>query len=472
LNGRDIILPRFGISWRASDRLLARASFGRFSAGSPDVWISNSYSNTGVTQNNVSFNRNTSAAGCSSGTAAICSAALNNVFGAGPGIPSSVRDFVRTNTGAVSLANVNAIDPNFDIPNQWRIAGTVSYNADLGFLGDNWFFAVDGLYGWVDKQADYVDLRTVQIGTAPDGRPRFGPFAGTAGSNNSDILLTNSDQGTTLFLVGRVAKEWENGLSFDLSYTYADVEERSPLTSSVAFSNYRQQGTANPNGSTLGTSNEQIPHTVKFNLGYRHEFFRDAETRIQLFAEYRQGRPFSYTFDANPTNAAGRDPTFGVFGDDFRHLIYVPTGATDPLVEYDSPATRDAVEALINSTALQDFRGQIAGKNIGRNDDYVRVDLHISQDVPLPENLGRVQVFADMENVLNFINEEWGVLRQFSGVPNQSVVDVTCVAAAGNPCARYRYSNFRSQLVTPTRGQNPNTSGSLWAVRLGVRYEF
>jgi hypothetical protein len=65
---------------------------------------------------------------------------------------------------------------------------------------------VDALYSFVDKAIDYTDLRSVRIGTAPDGRPRYGAFPGTSG-NNSDLLLTNSDEGRSLFLVGRVNKD-------------------------------------------------------------------------------------------------------------------------------------------------------------------------------------------------------------------------------------------------------------------------
>jgi hypothetical protein len=487
LNGRDILLPRIGVSWRPTDRIGVRGTFGRYAAGTPDVFISNSYSNTGVTQNRVTINRTAGAVsatnpGCTgfgppagqtgltvAQQTVLCAAALNNVFGAGPGIPSNVLGFVQTDARALAQAGVNAIDPNFEIPNQYRVAGTLSYNADLGFLGDNWFFAVDGLYSWVDKSLDFVDLRSVQIGTAPDGRPRYGAFPGTTG-NNSDLLLTNRDEGDALFLVARVQKEFENGFDFSLSYTYAEVNELSPITSSVAFSNYANQATALPNGATLGTGNEQIDYAVKLNLGYRREFFRNAETRVQLFTELRQGRPFSYTFDANPANTSGRDPTFGVFGNDNRHLIYVPNGASDPRVIYDSPATQAGLDALINRTQLADFRGQIAGKNIARSDEYVKMDLHVSQDIPLPSRLGRVQLFADMENVLNFINDEWGVLRQFGFPYTATVVDVTCVAApAGapaNPCAQYRYSNFRDPVL------QTNTGASLWALRVGARFEF
>jgi hypothetical protein len=202
---------------------------------------------------------------------------------------------------------------------------------------------------------------------------------------------------------------------------------------------------------------------VKLNLGFRREFFEGAETRFQLFGEWRRGRAYGLTFDVNP--GGGRDPVFGVLGSDVRHLIYVPTGADDPLVEYDSAATRDALNAFINSSGLANARGGIAPKNSERPDDVFRLDLHVSQDIPLPSRLGRIQLFADMENVLNFINDEWGVIRQVSN-QQAPILDVACVTVGSNTCARYRYSNFR------TPNENLITGASVWQLRIGARYEF
>jgi hypothetical protein len=465
LSGRDVFLPRFGVNYRPTERMQFRATLGRYAAGTPDVWISNSYSNTGITQNRVTFNRT----GCVA-PPAICAAALNGNFRGGEGIPGSVTDYVQTNVGALSQAGVNAVDPDFELPVQWRIAGTLSYNANLGPLGDDWFFAADALYGWVDRSIDVIDLRSVATGTAPDGRPRYSAFPGTSG-NNSDLLLTNSDEGSSLILVARVNKEWESGFSLGASYTWMDIEERSPLTSSVAFSNYQQEATADPNGSSLGTGIEQIRHSVRWNVGFRREFIRNAETRIDLFGEWRNGRPYSYTFDTG--SGGGRDPVFGVFGNDFRHLLYVPTGGSDPLVFYPTTpgdTTQAQLEAFIAGSGLRNYRGQIAGKNIARSPDWTKIDLRIQQTVPL-FGLGRLRLFADMENVLNFIDNDWGVLRQVPFFYAATLVDVTCVSSsnttpAAGTCPAYRYSNFR----TPTA--NVQTNPSLWAVRIGARIEF
>ncbi len=309
-------------------------------------------------------------------------------------------------------------------------------------------------------------MRSVQIGTAPDGRPRYGALAGTTG-NNSDLLLFNSEEGRTLIGVARFDKEWENGFSLGASYTFQDVEEQNPITSSVAFSNYQNQGTADPNGSSLGTGSEQIRHSAKFNVGFRREFFANAETRIDIFGEWRQGRPFSYTFDTLATG--GRDPVFGVFGSDVRHLLYVP-GANDPLVSFDSAATAASFNDFVANSPLRRFRGRIAGKNIGRSPDFTKIDMRFSQSVPT-FGYGKLKLFADVENVLNLIDSDWGALRQVRFPSNAPIVDVRCVAAGGGAapagtCPVYQYSNFR------TPNEDLFARISLWAVRVGARFEF
>ena len=210
---------------------------------------------------------------------------------------------------------------------------------------------------------------------------------------------------------------------------------------------------------------------MRWNVGFRREFIRNAETRIDLFGEWRNGRPYSYTFDTG--SGGGRDPVFGVFGNDFRHLLYVPTGGSDPLVFYPTTpgdTTQAQLEAFIAGSGLRNYRGQIAGKNIARSPDWTKIDLRIQQTVPL-FGLGRLRLFADMENVLNFIDNDWGVLRQVPFFYAATLVDVTCVSSsnttpAAGTCPAYRYSNFR----TPTA--NVQTNPSLWAVRIGARIEF
>ena len=48
VDGLSVVLPRVFFEWNASPALTVRGGLGKFSGGSPGVWISNSYSNDGV----------------------------------------------------------------------------------------------------------------------------------------------------------------------------------------------------------------------------------------------------------------------------------------------------------------------------------------------------------------------------------------------------------------------------------------
>ena len=48
MDGIDLVQPRVGFNWAATDNLEVRGGFGLYSGGNPNVWLSNSYSNDGL----------------------------------------------------------------------------------------------------------------------------------------------------------------------------------------------------------------------------------------------------------------------------------------------------------------------------------------------------------------------------------------------------------------------------------------
>ncbi|MDP3300317.1 MAG: hypothetical protein Q8M38_09505, partial [Phenylobacterium sp.] len=84
------------------------------------------------------------------------------------------------------------------------------------------------------------------------------------------------------------------------------------------------------------------------------------------------------------------------------------------------------------------------------------------------------RLVLDLQNVLNMLNDEWGIVEEYTDVNN--LVSVSCANAAGTAvasgdptCARYRYSNFNANGL---RENIDNNGKSLWAVQVGLRYEF
>ncbi len=482
-NGEGVFQPRFGFNWQVTDRLTIRGGMGIFAGGTPDVFLSNSYSNTGQLTNAVDIQRNGTAPNfCNVPTqpvgqptaSQICNAALTGVTGA---IPSLVSGFTATNVASLAAAPVNAIDPDIATARQARGTLSAAYEADLGPLGDGWLFGIDGLWGNVIEAYQWTDARSVQVGVLPDGRPRYAPIGGIA-TTNQDLLMTNDKRGRSYVGVARLSKSWDWGLSISASYTRTDVKDTNAITSATAGSLYSNNAFADPNRAAYGTSIYQIKDQWKFGVDFNRAFFGENKTRFSLFGEYRSGRPYSLTM-LDPVQ--GRLAVFGTVGNGARNLLYVPT-IGDTRVSFDSAASETAFNTLVDNLGIGKYRGGIIAKNTQQSPDFFKVDLSVSQELPLFVGGAKLRLFADIENVLNLIDSDWGALRQVSFPQTAAIVNVACLSvatptgtapgagvantASTQTCRQYRYSN----VLAPNEALV--TRQSLYGIRVGVKVEF
>ncbi|MGG8896380.1 hypothetical protein, partial [Escherichia coli] len=68
---------------------------------------------------------------------------------------------------------------------------------------------------------------------------------------------------------------------------------------------------------------------------------------------------------------------------------------------------------------------------IARARANTRIDLHLEQEIPAYVFHSRISLFADIENLPNLLNKNWGG-QYYTGFPYTSaVVQVTCLNAAG-----------------------------------------
>lgn len=482
LKGRGVFQPRGGFDWAPTRRLKLRGSAGIYAGVPPTVYLENSFAQTGVLTNTVTVTRNANGVGYAAPiTTAVGAAALNNVNGTS--FQPALLDYLRTNIASLSAAETDAIAPNFRIPSVFRGTLSLDYKFNLGALGDGWNLGVSYLYNKQRSQVLFRDVRSVQTGTLPDGRPRYNVDPATPGSVNGDFVIFNTDAGRSHVGVVRFSKAWKNGLSLNGSYTLSDITESSTSSASVALSNYNSSVYADPNAPALGVADNEVRWQFKYNAVFEHAFFRDYLTSISLYGETKAGTPYSFTFQDN--SGASRSPVFGTIGGNSRYLLYVPTGPNDPLVSYDNADTQNQLDGLINRTKLQDYRGQIAGKNIARGRASTRLDLHVAQEIPTFLGKSRITLFGDIENVLNLLNPRWGILyTQGSALAPVRVSCLSAPVATGiatgpgtpnaaitnqlaRPCAQYRYSGY----IEPS-DRNISLNGSLYAIRLGVRVSF
>jgi len=492
LDKRDVVLPRVSFDYKSdfqpefagisAHNLRISGGAGLFSGGSATVWVSNSFSNTGVLGASVSCLRNatSSACGLAAGTTdnAVL-AQLTNYFDL-PAVVESLLDPSKASIVNIQKsAGVNGIDPNFDPVQTWKSSLSLSAEVDFPYLGDNYQLAIEFLRGDVRKGILWQDYRggLSPIGYAPDGRPIYrrgaerGLFVSGVASNDTgnDLILTNTDEGFQQSWAFSVAKGWENGIDASFSYTLTDAKDVNPGTSSVAFSNWGQVATADMNDPGLATSNYEIKHSFKGRLSWTKEFFGDNKTNVTLFAEHRSGLPYSFVYNLSSSNS------LAIFGDGAsnRQLFYVPktdgsgnvTATSDPIVAYAAGFNLAAFNDYIRSTGLSDYSGRISPRNGFRSDDVTRFDLHFSQEFPAFFPGGaKLQAYMDIINVGNMLNNKWGALDQVDFFYAAPIVGV----ALAN--GKYTYSNFAPGVKGFANSDAPNRS--LWQVKFGVKYSF
>lgn len=450
LDGEGLLQPRFGFNWGASDQLEVRGGIGYYSGGNPNVWLSNNYANNGVTQIESQLGATN----------------LFEIPHTGSGrplidIPQSLFDDVASGVGRVG--GLNVLDPNFKLPSEWKYALGATYTFDSEYV-----LLADLLYTKKKDAATIVDLSRVQTGTAADGRPIYGSRNG----RRQDFMLTNvdGDSGKTVSFSTSVLKSYDFGLDWALAYAYNKAEDVNPMTSSVAFSNYANVAVSNTEAPDVARSNYDIPHRFTLKVGYKHEFIDGYATKFMLFGTHNKGRPFSYVFD-NTDDSRRPNQNFlnSAFGDTVntdRQLVYVPTGVNDPNVTFAGaladPARQAEFFAMLDSTGLSKYAGQIAPRNEFDSDWFTKFDLRIEQEVPGFYDNHKGSVYFMIENLGNLLNDDWGVMKEASFPRMQAVVDATL-----NNDGTYTYNNFRAPA-----GQSLVSDASLWTMRLGVKYKF
>jgi hypothetical protein len=462
MDGKSLLQPRFGFNWDPGTSLTLRGGFGLYSGGNPNVWLSNNYSNNGVTL--ISVNTPPGDIDLFSQTF------VEDEGGTGRpiwGVLQSQYDAVAA--GSVN-SGANALDPDFEIPATWKTALGFTYDFDLpGMWGDGYRLNGDFLYSKDHNAARISDATLVQIGALPDGRPRYeqvdgsDPDCATAPTSaactkrnfSGDYILTNASGGNSLSLAFSLEKSYDFGLDWTLAYAYVDSQDVNPMTSSVAFSNYANIAVSDPENPTRATSNYETPHNITLRVSYEHEFFGDYATRATLFGSAYQARPYSFVF-------ASVDGVFVGDEIDNRHLLYVPL-ETDPRVVYGPGFDLAAFNSYIERYGLA--RGAIQERNSHEGTWQNKFDLRVEQELPgiFPDH--RTKAFLVIENIGNLINKEWGSIRQ-AGFP-QSLPVVSATYLPGTN--QYSYNTFSAREAETLVNDQFQ---SVWSVRAGVKYDF
>ncbi len=436
LDGVDLWMPRIGFTWEADTNLTVRGGIGLYSGGNPNVWVTNAWSNDGISNVQLQY-RNFSGA-----ESIFSDVPLSGQGRPGYDVPATLVDQVAATTAASANDSfLSLIDPNYKQPSEMKYALGATYAFDSGLTVDG-----DILYSKQRDPAYYEDISQGQVGTTAAGAPIYDYVRG-----RDNFMLTNANtegDGLSASIVARHSYDW--GLDWTLGYAYTDQTDVSPMTSSVAGSNFDNLALTTLIDPVAATSNYVSPHRFTARVSYGRDFIPGHETRITALLYRKQGQPQSYVMSSGDLEGDG------FFG---RHLLYVP-GLNDPNVVLDPGFDVNAWSRFIADNGYEEFAGGFVPRNESHADWSTRVDFRIDQELPLVFG-ARARAYLKVYNFLNMLNESWGV--QYDNEFFSQQVLTSSVDAQG----RYVFESFRPDTITDLR-----ENASLYEVRLGIQIEF
>lgn len=461
--------PRVGFNYTFdSDRpTQLRGGVGLFQGGAANVWLSNPYSNSGVV---------TQVVGCGITGFAACPTTGNGIFT--PNTGAQPTNFA----GAVPASNVDFLDENLDQPSVWK--ANLALEHELPWWGA--VLSAEAIFTQVEDGFYYEHINLgAPTATGRDGRQLFwspGGYNTACWNSNGGAII-----GGTCTTPGGVVSRWQNNANFanvlvakptdkgggenftlsisrgrqndawswSVAYSYTDATEVSPLTSSVANSNWNGTNVFNPGEEIESRANYLIKDRLIATLGYRHYFFDGYATDFGLFYEGRKGKPYSWTYinDLNGDGVGGND------------LMYIPTAfGSGEVVFRGGAAEEQAFWNIVNQYGLNRFAGRVVDRNADFAPWVNNVDVRISQQLPGFMKDHRTEISLDILNVGNLINKEWGRIEEIGFPLNRSFVNYLGTDASG----RYIYGlgTFENAIVRQNRGE------SQWAAQLTLRYRF
>lgn len=500
-DGLDLVQPRIGFTWELPTDSLGStqisAGFGVFGGGDPTVHFANSYQNFGGAIGNGSWG-----SGPFDSMDPPCTpAALQVTDGNGQytGFPGCALEAAALEAQSFGGA-VAAIDPNYKLPSNDR------YNIGLHHITDtssdflnNWEFRLDYIYTKHRDPIDWVDLRLTPNGVIlPDGRPQFfevdptlagcnatfngiGQGFSNAGTNggpcddtgnaNQDILMTNGREGESTSISFQISKNFDfsdrTSMNLGIGYANLDATVANPVTSFTAGSSYENTTKAVINDVPIGPNYWAAEHNIVITARFKHYWNDNNATSVGLFFNRVSGRPYSYAYEDDTV-----ENLFGDSDDEENILIYVPTGPTDPVMDFTTnlgngyeQADVDEFFAYLDSTGLSKYAGGISPKNGFNGSWSTDLDMRISQEIGIWKD-HQLQIFLDFDNVLNLLFGDDNNLRRYNGsgdVPEslpilQVADDVTDV--------------FEVEDISIPNVNRTDTDDSVYRIQLGVAYRF
>ena len=475
-SGGALFSPRAGFNWSPATRrrLQLRGGIGIFTGTPPLAWLADAYTDTGLRTGFL-----------------LCDDNPNNPP-APPLNPASPPEFC-ANGAAPLRRNITVFDEQFRYPQDLRASLALDRELPWGIVA-----TVEALYTRALNQVALEDLNLGALTADPEdaaallpglgarelfGTPlliptRFGPFmAGRRWPEYGHVIrVGNRSRNAALAVVAELQRRFADRLDVRLGYTYTQGVDVRGLQFESATLNYgltpirRDPARPEPRPSSFAR-----PHRVVGSVWARLLEWGDG-LDVTVFYVGQSGLPYSYAY-ASDLNGDGF-PGPGALEEAYNDLFFVPSLLTQV------PGGAFAAQAMVFQLVARDpcltaAKNFILSRNECRTPWSNRLDLRLSQGIPVGG--GTVRIVADLMNVLNLLDPEWGLVHVVPPVVpiyeisrRSACPGLTC--SSDNPLiGTYVGPRERDPETGLSRAALPYIPAfpeSVWRAQLGVRVSF
>jgi hypothetical protein len=429
-SGNSVLSPRVGFSYDVGggrNSWVLRGGVGAFAGHPPYAWMTNAYSGTGMEQ-----------------TRLVCESA--------DGVPAPVTDIaalprscLRSSGTSAPVPTVTTFGPHTRFQEAIKLDLGVEHELGSGYVG-----SLDVVHTTTRNTLTIIDRNLAAPVVSGEGRLMYGTIAaggiarpmridGTHFGPVYDFENRSGDRETSI--ATEIHRDWSSGAFVQLGYAWSRTEDLMSLlgtSSGIMFQNNPLDGSIADR--RLRLSNRDVPQSVVAAAVVPLAL----STTVSFVFRAHSGAPYAYLVggDANAEGTSGND------------LVYIPRDAHDiTLVAPDSFPNLDAF--IQQEACLRTQRGRVMSRNSCRNASVQTLDVRLAKSVR------GLEISADVFNVPNLLDRNWGLVRETTnkeGVPLLSVVGWD--AAANRPV--YNVTLPSRNRVVP--------DASRWRVQLGARF--
>ena len=353
------------------------------------------------------------------------------------------------------IANPNVwfyqmVDPDFQFPQVFRTSLGTDVRFENGLVWSNDFVFTKDING---AHVQNWGLRppSERLNGVGDRRPYY------AASDlvNNGYVFTNSSEGRSFNFSTKLQKSFDNGLFTSLAYNYLDSKDVNSIEAEITGDAFAFNPTlGDANAASLSHSKYGDKHRIlgtiskAFNYGSSDQW----TTTVATFFEYAQGGRFNYTYGGDINND----------GSGINDLIYIPTASELGSMNFPNVGDAAAFEEFIQQDDyLSEHRGEYFKRYGALAPWRGKWDLKVMQELKL-NNGHRIEFSANVLNVGNMINSDWGLVQLPA---NQQPLGVSVDPVSLEPTYTFNSDSDKTFVYD-------SSLISRWQAQFGLRYSF